>query len=172
MLLNRMNQSLSVESVKAIYLPVMVVYRGKELVKTMPKEFRSVLGFRPGRGGHLLCSDASLPRMKVTHLLDCRGFFHKVTPLKKRRAFLSWFARVWNFTKVEWAIETVGPLKVGELLAEAKNWKNDSGQKLRRFLAKQKPEAFFDEAMFRQAWEAAYIAPPDTEWGKVFELRE
>lgn len=167
-----MNPSLSAVSVNAIHLPVMIVYCGHELVKTRPDEFRSVLGFRPSGGGHLLCSDASLPHMKVTHLLDRRGFFHKVTPLKKRRAFLSWFARVWDFTKMECAIETIGPVEVGELLAEAKKWKNTSGQRLRRFLAKQDPEAVFDEAMFRQAWEATYITLPESEWSKVFELRE
>jgi hypothetical protein len=42
--------------------------------------------------------------------------------------------------------------KVGELIEEAKNWNNNSGQKVRRFLAKQNPEAVFDEAMFWHAW--------------------
>jgi len=158
--------------VRVIYLPVMVVFCEKSLVQTKPKELLSIFGVRPAHGGHLLYSDASLPRMKITHILDRCGYLHRLSPLKKHRAFLSWFAPVWDFTKMECAIETVGPLKVVELLTEVKNWKNDSGQKLRRFLAKQDTEATFDEAMFRQAWEATYIALPETEWGKVFELRE
>ena len=157
---------------KVIYLPVMVIYCGNELVRTMPKEFCSVSGIRSGCRGRLFYSDASLSRTQVTHILDRRGYFHRLTPLRKRRAFLSWFAPVWDFTKMECAIETVGPLKAGELLAEARNWKNDSGQKLRRFLTKQNLEAVFDEAMFRQAWEATYIALPESEWSKVFELRQ
>jgi hypothetical protein len=157
---------------KVIYLPVMVVYCGNRLVETMPREFRSVSGFRPGREAHLLCSDASLPRRRTTHLLDRRGYFHRLRPLRKHRTLLSWFAPVWDFTKMECAVETFEPMKVSELLVEAQNWKNDSGQKIRRFLAKQNSEAIFDESLFRQAWDATYIALPETEWGKVFELRE
>lgn len=62
--------------------------------------------------------------------------------------------------------------KVGELIEEAKNWNNNSGQKVRRFLAKQNPEAVFDEAMFWQAWQPTYITLPESEWSRVFELRE
>jgi hypothetical protein len=167
-----MRNSRTTEPSKAIYLSVMVVFCGNRLVETTPKGFSSIFRFRPAAGGRVLCANASLLRMKATHLLDRRGYLHRLTPLSKRRAFLSWFAPVWDFTKMECAIETVGPLRVGELLTEAKNWKNDSGQKLRRFLAKQNPEAVFDQAMFRQAWEATYIALPESEWHKVFELRQ
>jgi hypothetical protein len=158
------------QSVKEIYLPVMVIYCGNQMVKMAANEFRA--DFCSAPKGRLLFSRASNPHFRATHLLDRRGHFHRLTPRFKRRAFLSWFAPVWDFTKLECAIETVDPMKVGELLTESKNWKNDSGQKMRRFLGKQNPEAIFDEAMFRQAWEATYIALPESEWSKVFELRQ
>jgi len=159
------------QAAKVIYLPLMVVFCGNRLVETTPKEFSSIFGFRPARGGRVLCANASLPRMRATHLLDRRGFVHHLRPSRKRRAFLSWFAQVWDFTWMECVVETAGPLKVGELLTEAEHWNNNSGQKMRRFLGKQNPEVIFDEAMFRQSWEATYVKLPESEWSKVFELR-
>jgi len=156
--------------VKTIYLPVMVIFCGNSLVPTTPHGFRSKFRFQPAPNEHLLCSRASLPRLQVTHLLDRRGYFHRVKPLVKRRAFMGWFARVWDLTQVECALETMDPMNVGELMVEAKNWKNDSGRKMRRFLAKQNSESVFDEVMFKQAWEATYIPLPDSDWSTVFEL--
>ena len=165
----RLKQQMT-EPVKAIYLPVMVIFCANRLVPTTPHGFRSVFRFRSAPNQCLVCSDASLPRMQVTHILDRRGYFHRLIPLTKRRAFLSWFARVWDFTKLDCALDTMEPRKVGELLAQAKNWKNNSGRNMRRFLAKQNFESVFDEAMFKQAWEATSVPLPESEWSRVFEL--
>ncbi|MSU36060.1 MAG: hypothetical protein EXS36_13350 [Pedosphaera sp.] len=166
-----MNSSPSSEAVKVIYLPVMMVFCDKKVVPYRPEDFTS--DYRSANG-HLVCSHASLPKMKVTHLLDRRGFFHTLSPLKKRCAFLGYFVRVWDFTKMECSVSTAGPLKMDELLVEAKNWKNDYGRRLRRYLEKQNPEAIFDETQFRLVWESTlkFMPVSEVDWGKVLDLRK
>jgi hypothetical protein len=154
--------------VKSIYLPVMVICCHKRVIPFSPNDFNS--DFRSNTW-HLVCSYASLPKMQVTHLLDCRGYFHALSPLKKHRAFLGWLAPyIWDFTKMECSVSTIGPLKIGELLVEAKNWKNADGLRLRRYLVKQNPETIFDESQFRSAWESLfkYNRFPEDDWGSVF----
>ena len=160
------------ESVKVIYLPIMVIFCDNRLCETTPHGFWSIFRFRSAPGGHLLYSNASLPRMQVTRLLDRRGYFHRVKPLTKRRAFMGWFARFYDFTKMECALETFEPMTVSDLIVEAKNWKNVSGRMLRKFLARQNASAIFDETMFRQAWEHCSIALPESEWSRVFPLQQ
>lgn len=162
-----MNPSPKTNPLKSIYLPVMVVFRCKAVVPFRPNDFKS--DYRSTRC-HLVCPNASLPKMKVTHLLDRRGFFHTLSPLKKHLAFLGWLAPyIWDFTKMECSVSTVGPLKIGELLVEAKNWKNADGLRLRRYLVKQNPETIFDESQFRAAWESLfkYNRFPEADWGSV-----
>jgi len=147
----------------------MVVYCGNRLIEVLPKEFRPSV--RAIRGGRLLCSDGSLPGRRRTHLLDRRGYFYRLVPLKKRYAFLRWLAPVIDLTKVECAIEVEPPGTIADLAKKAKAWKNSSGRALRRFLAKQNPETVFDESMFRRAWEAMYITLPESEWKQVFKMK-
>ena len=156
---------------KTIYMPVMVIFCGNRLVEMTADEFFARHA-RPAECGHVLFSNASNPHLAITELLDRKGYLHRVTPLRKRQAVLSWLAPVWDFTKMECQINTLGPLTAGEMAAEAQKWKNESGRKVRRFLTEQDPNAIFDEQMFRAAWESSYISLPEAEWNKVFELRE
>lgn len=163
-----MNQSPKSDSVKPIFLPVFVIFCHKRAVPFRPNDFNS--DYRSTRR-NLVCPNASLPRMKVTQLLDRRGFFHTLLPFKKHLALLGWLAPyIWDFTKIECSVSTVGPLKIGELLVEAKNWKNADGLRLRRYLAKQNPETIFDENQFRATWESQfkYLHLSEADWGSVF----
>lgn len=83
---------------------------------------------------------------------------------------MSWFAGLKDFTLAECAVDTVGPMRFGELLVEAKSWKNGDGVKVRKFISKQNSESVVGETEFKQMWEHIYIQLPDEEWQKTFQL--